>query len=289
MGLANVSKGEMMKNTLGLAIVCMCLAMISAVTAFAAPKTNQIRIQYVPPKEQNHMPTYEFLQERRVLERLQEFLSPFLLPRTLDIKVAGCDGEADAFYGDDEITICYEYVDDLFGKMPDKTTPSGIAPYDTVAGPFFETCLHEFAHALFDMFSLPILGRQEDAADQVAAYIYLQLGPVESLRLIKGTAYAFKAEADSKGMPVLSDDHGTPRQRAYNVLCIAYGADEEVFSEIVSGGYLPMKRAENCAEEYEQVQDAFEELISPQIDRDLAKKVLNDFWLSGSDTEVPRQ
>ena len=50
-----------------------------------------------------------------------------------------------------------------------------------------------------------------------------------------------------------------------------------------------MKLAENCAEEYVQVQDAFEELISPQIDRDLAKKVLNDFWLSGSDTEVPRQ
>jgi len=278
----------MMKKTLLLAMVCSVIATTMAMTAIAAPKTNQIRIEYVPPKESDHKELYEFLQERRVLERLQEFLSPFLLPKSLEIRLTGCDGEADAFYGDDVITICYEYVEDLYSKMPENTTPSGVEPWDAIAGPFFDTSLHEFAHALFDIFNLPVLGRQEDAADQVAAYIYLQLGPVESRRLIRGTAYAFKVEADRMGTPSLSDDHGTPTQRAYNVLCIAYGADTEVFADLVSEGYLPMKRAEMCEEEYEQVQDAYEELIGPHIDQALAKKIFRRSWLQGPDTQRPR-
>jgi len=270
----------MLKNILSTVIVCISLA---SITAIAAPKSNRVTFHYEPPKNPEHQLIYDLFKERRVLERLQEFFSPYLLPRTLEIELTGCDGEADAFYGDDVITICYEYLQDLWNNMPEKTTPSGVAPFDTVVGPFFDTCLHEFAHALFDVFQTPVLGRQEDAADQVAAYIYLQLGPAESRRLIKGTAWAFWNEADKKGVqPVteFADDHGTPRQRAYNVLCIAYGADTELFQEFVSKGVLPVKRAETCEEEYEQVQDAYEELIEPHIDKALAKKIFSRSWLN---------
>jgi hypothetical protein len=270
----------MIKNILSLGIVCMSFA---SLTAIAEPQSNRIKYSYEPPKNPEHQLIYDLFKERRVLERLQEFFSPYRLPRELEIELTGCDGEADAFYGDDVITICYEYLEDLWNNMPEKTTPRGVAPFDTVVGPFFDTCLHEFAHALFDMYKTPILGRQEDAADQVAAYIYLQLGPAESRRLIKGTAYAFWAEANRKGeqsVTDFADDHGTPRQRAYNVLCIAYGADTKIFEDFVSGGALPMERAETCEEEYEQVQDAYEELIGPHIDQALAKKILNRSWLS---------
>jgi Putative metallopeptidase len=49
--------------------------------------------------------------ELRFLEKLQEFLSPFQLPRTLLVKVQGCEGDANAFYEHDVITVCYEYID----------------------------------------------------------------------------------------------------------------------------------------------------------------------------------
>ena len=136
------------------------------------------------------------MKERRALEQLQEFVSPFRLPRTLEVSLAGCDGEADAFYGDDAITICYEYIDELWKNMPAETTAAGVAPIDTVIGPLFDTSLHEFGHALFDMFNLPVLGREEDAADQVSAYLTLHLGKAEARRVIMGTAYAFKTEAE---------------------------------------------------------------------------------------------
>ena len=42
------------------------------------------------------------------------------------------------------------------------------------------------------------------------------------------------------------DEHGTPAQRLYNLLCIAYGSDKELFADVVEKGYLPKERAE-CA------------------------------------------
>jgi hypothetical protein len=282
----------MMRATLASAAVCMLLVAMMSTTAFAASKSTRISISYVSPKEPELQPIYDDLKERRLLERLQEFLSPFRLPRTLTITLRACDGEADAFYGDDVITICYEYVRALWKNAPEETTPAGIKPIDTVVGPFLDTCLHEFAHALFDMLKLPILGREEDAADQVAAYVYLQLGFVESYRLITGTAYAYLAEAQNAGRPPseteLAGAHSTPTQRAYNALCIAYGADAKLFGSFLSKGYLPKKRARSCAQEYEQVQDAYEALVGPHIDQDLAKQTFKRTWLRKSKMWRPR-
>ena len=201
-------------------------------------------------------------------------------------------GEADAHYGDDSITICYEYLDELWTHMPAETPTVGVTPVDAIVGPFFDTALHEFAHALFDVFDLPVLGREEDAADQVAAYIILNLGKAESRRVIMGTAYAYKAEAERANTPSLKEfasEHGTPQQRAYNLLCIAYGADPKLFADVVTKGHLPKKRAEGCDDEYNQVAEAFETLISPHIDRAAAKKVLDRSWLPEPTARVQRR
>jgi hypothetical protein len=278
-----------------------------AATAFAGSLANRIEIRYEPPKNPEHGPVYEEFKRLRPLEKLQELLSPFRLPRTLTIMSAGCDGEADAFYGDDEITICYEYVDEFWKNMPAQTTPAGIAPIDTVLGPLLDTSLHEFAHALFDMLDLPVFGREEDAADQVAAYIYLQLGAAESRRLIMGTVYAYASEAVKGELPSsleeiaeatkaerpmsieeFAGEHGTSAQRAYNVMCMAYGADRKVFGDLVEMGFLPRERAEFCYEEYEQVQYAFQVLVDPHIDRDLAREIFERTWLGAQLNSRPR-
>ena len=265
-----------MKTALALAVAGMVLVTATATTAFAASKSNRVSVTYVLPKDPAHQLIYERLKEHRALERLQKFLSPFRLPRTLKVSLAGCDGEADAFYGDDEITICYEYISELWKNMPAKTTPAGTAPLDTVIGPLVDTTMHEFAHALFDMLNVPVLGREEDAADQVAAYINLHWGKAEARRPIMGTAYAYANEAEHAAplsLKQFADEHGTPAQRAYNVVCIAYGADPKLFGDLVSKGYLPQKRAEACGDEYEQIADAFEKLIMPHLNRAQARKI----------------
>ena len=84
-------------------------------------------------------------------------------------------------------------------------------------------------------------------------------------------------------------NHGTPAQRAYNLLCIAYGADAKLFGDFVTKGYLPKKRAEGCGDEYHQVSHAFETLIGPHIDRALAKKIFDRSWLAEPTTRVERR
>jgi hypothetical protein len=273
-----------MRAVLMLVITWTVLAPEIVTTAQAAAgRANRVTVSYVPPKNAAHQPIYEQLKEVSFLEKLQQFLAPFRLPRALLVKVEGCDGDANAFYENDVITVCYEYIEDLRKTMPAETTAAGVAPIDALVGPLFDTSLHEFAHALFEMLRLPVLGREEDAADQVSAYIMLQLGKIEVRRLIGGIAYAYKTEAEAATKPPtmthFADVHGTPAQRFYNVLCIAYGADKQLFGDIVEKGYLPKDRAEDCKDEYQQVAYAYEKLIGPHVDRGRAKKVFNKSWL----------
>jgi hypothetical protein len=252
-------------------------------TAFAAGKGDNIRISYKEPKSPELLIIHNVLQKQQTLERVREFLKPYRLPRKLKIELSDCDGESDAFYGDYKITICYEYINLLWQRMPARTTHLGVEPIDTVIGPLVDTTLHEFAHALFDILKIPVLGGEEHAADQVGAYIYLQLGIEEARRLITGTAFAFlfeAAKADNENIKAdYSDEHGTPAQRAYNMLCMAYGADTREFKDFVGKGFLPEKRAEFCEEEYEQVQDAYEALIGPYVDQALADEVFDRSWI----------
>jgi Putative metallopeptidase len=285
---------DVMKAVLAFVIIWTILVPEIVTTAQAAPaRSNRVSVSYVPPKNPAHQPIYQQLRDLRFLEKLQVFLSPVRLPRTLLVKVEGCDGDANASYEDDIIVVCYEYVDELWKTVPAETTEAGVAPVDALVGPLFDTCLHEFAHAIFDMLEVPVLGREEDAADQVSAYIMLQLGKAEARRLIGGTSYAYKTEAEAATAPPTMKQfaavHGTPAQRFFNLLCIAYGADPQLFGDIVEKGYLPKDRAEGCDDEYQQVAQAYEKLIGPHIDQALAKKVLDESLLPAATIPVPRR
>jgi hypothetical protein len=253
-------------------------------------KTDQVKIKYTVPRNTIHRRIHERLKEERALETLREFLSPFRLPRKLTVMLEECDGDPNASYEDDSISICYEYIDELWRRAPTDSTKGDVAPIDAIIGPLFDTALHEFAHALFDMHKLPVFGREEDAADQVAAYITLHLNKAEARRLILGTAYAYKNEIAAEKRPrttrQFANVHSTPAQRLYNLLCLAYGSDSKVFSDLVGKSFLPKSRAEDCEDEYKQVERAYETLIGPFIDRGLERKVMNKRWLPDSSTHV---
>lgn len=245
--------------------------------AGAAPyKTKQIRVEYALPKNPAHQPIYERVKQRRALERIQELLSPLRLPRPLLLKLSGCDGDSNAWYDEGFVTVCYEYLADLLKNEPEGTLPSGITQEDALLGPLLDVFLHESGHAVFDQLKVPVLGREEDAADLFSAYIMLHFGKEDARRLILGSAYQYKADVVGRQVPLTesANVHELPAQRFYNVLCIAYGADPKLFADVVEKGYLPKGRAEGCDDEYEQAAFAFKKLIGPYIDHNLAKKVL---------------
>jgi hypothetical protein len=279
----------MMKNALISAITGMILVTVMATTALAAAKTNRVKVRYVPPENPEFQEIYTELKQRGALEKLQKLLSPIRLPRTLRISLTECDGEADAMYADDEIEICYEYIEELQKYMATEATPAGIEPLDTLIGPFVDTVLHEFAHALFDYHDVPVLGREEDAADQVSAYIYLQLGKDEARRLIMGTVYAYMLEVqdtDPPDMEEYADEHSTTEQRTINLICMAYGSDPELFKDLPKLGGIPQYRIDICEEEYELISFAYQKLIGPLVDQKLAKKVFAKSWLPDRNSQI---
>jgi hypothetical protein len=155
----------------------VCLA-ISLCSATAVPyKSNQIRVEYVPPKNSAHLPIYERLKQVRALERIQKLLSPLRLPRPLLLKISGCDGESNVWYDGSAVTVCYEYLADILKNALEGTLPSVITQDDAILGPFMDVFLHETGHAVFDQLKVPVLGREEDAADLFFAYIMRRSEP----------------------------------------------------------------------------------------------------------------
>jgi hypothetical protein len=287
-----------MKNVLVLWVRGMTLIAVSVVTAcgdmqFLPPeKTNRLVVSYEVPTKPAHQQIHDLLKKRQLLEKLKDFLSPFRLRWPLYMSLTECGGEADAYYGDDKIRICYEYIEELWRHMPAQTTPAGIEPIDTVIGPFFDTVLHEFAHALFDYLDVPVLGREEDAADYVSAYIYLNMGEHEARRLIMGAVYNYRREVEGTTAPSMAEfasEHSTPEQRAFNLLCIAYGANPELFEEVVKIGELPEERIAVCEEEYKLLEYAYETLIGSHIDPALAKEVFDRTWLPEKTSSMLRR
>ncbi len=264
-------------------IIILLLTVVFAIPALAGKpstlKADQALISYVTPSNPAHQPIYDVLKERRVLERFKELLSPLRLPAPLLLKTAGCNGEANAWYeaegSEHVVTVCYEYLAEVQQYAPKQTTAGGVTAYDAVVGPTVEVFLHEVSHAVFDMLKVPIFGREEDAADQLATYWLLQFGKEEARKTISGVAFMYNREAQEQkpGMKQFADVHGLTAQRFFTLLCMAYGADSKLFADVVEKGYLPESRAEGCSDEYKQVSYAVDKLIRPNIDEALRKKV----------------
>jgi hypothetical protein len=286
------TSGQGVVNLVGLCCAFgFALVGLAAPAAADEPRPNRILIEYVPPKNPDHQKIYETLKQHQVLEKLQQVFSPFKLPIDVTLKTVGCDGVDNAWYQRPTMTICYEYLDNIEKTAPKETTPAGITPQDAVIGQLFYVVGHEMGHAMFDLLNVPLFGRPEDAADQFAAYLMLKLGKDQARRLIGGAAYTYKDYVEVKKVAVpqtaFADVHGAPMQRLYNMLCMAYGADPKDFGDLIDKGYLPAQRARSCHNEFGEVNFAFQQLILPQLDKDLTKKVLDQEWLPPATSPPP--
>ena len=268
------------------ALLCAAGAVLVGLSAAnAAPdyQSNRIRIEYGAPKNPQHQPIYDMLKQKHALEKLQEILGAFKLPSDLTLRTAGCDGIPNAWYQQGVITVCYEYLDTIKKTLPKDMDSTGVTPADAIAGQFFYAFTHEMGHAAFDLLDVPNLGPLEDAADRFATYIILQFGPDDAQKLIKGAAYGYRPYVQnpklSVPLVVFSDAHSPPPQRFFNLICMAYGANSQLFGEFVTKGYLPKQRAGQCQREYGELSYAFKKQIGPYIDQEIAKRVLQRQWL----------
>lgn len=286
----------------GFIIIMMSVAVIlpnfSLAQSQTAPtqsdQSSRVSIVYVPPQNSIFQQLYDLLRERRALERIQEILSPLQVPEQLIIKTTEC-GAANSYFQMENfkptVTICYELLKHILDSVPNETTPAGVTPADAAVGQFFFLTLHEVGHAAFALFSVPIFGREEDAADNFATYTMLQFGRGQARRLIAGAAWAWRAYLGdytrNPAMPTrlaaFASDHGLPQERFYNLLCLAFGANRQEFAD--AEAYLPPTRSSKCSYEYQTLLRAFHKEISPHIDQEMARRVLDTDWLQAPESK----
>lgn len=225
----------------------------------------------------------ERLRQRKVLERYAQFLVPLRLPTILRLIAHQC-GEPNAYFrpADVSINLCYEYIEKFEDEAPTTTTKDGVSRVDAVIGGIVGTLLHETGHALFHLYRIPVLGREEDAADQIAAYTMLQFGDKVAETTVKGALWKWR---DWRGVN-LSDTHSTAQQRFGIFLCLAYGAKPKVFQSLIDGEFLLPARAANCKAEYQQIEYAFAKTIVPHIEPGLMEKVRSATWFFPEDDGI---
>jgi len=284
-------RGRRAASLLRTAVAALLAAGLACVgsMAIAAPglKSDRFRASYQVPEDPAYTTMYEELQGSQVLESLRSVLSFVRLPRTVRLVLVDCDGDANAYYDPDELTVsvCYEYVRELRKLAENPGRPAGISAESAVRSKLLEIFLHESAHALFDQLRIPIIGRQEEAADVLAGVVILHMRSRSARETIQGIIwmYAQEAKEERVGRKKLADVHLLAEQRYYNWMCLAYGARPALFADLVRDNVLTAERAETCQDEYRRAAYAVTKLMGPYLDVGLRDKVLAHHFVPGSD------
>ena len=171
---------------------------------------------------------------------------------------------------DRRIMICYELVDlslRIFGA--DDQPNSVEEATNSTIGVFF----HELAHALISIYDLPFTGREEDVADQLAAFVILEPDGLlkdfpNPSRVAEDYGLMFKLWAEQRGSVGLADfaaTHSVNETRMYNLKCWIYGSDPAAHADMITDGRLPEDRAAGCQEEYQQLSRGWSTLLAPYL------------------------
>jgi hypothetical protein len=221
---------------------------------------------YEEPAADALRPLHATLEESGILESWTGYVNGLLkpLPKAVNVMFAEC-GDANSRYDPEQarIVLCYEEAHRSFAVLK-------MLPYDgetllltAWVGALLHQLYHELAHALVHLLALPVLGREEDAADQFA--VVALLGHPEGWNLLLGAAEYFRELASIETEVGLepAGPHPFFSQRYYNILCLTYGSDTEKHRFVVTEGLLPEARAKTCRVEYVRAVHGWGTLLEP--------------------------
>jgi hypothetical protein len=131
------------------------------------------------------------------------------------------------------------------------------------------TLYHESGHLLIDELKLPVLGKEEDAADALAVLQILKNTPdkKELIRTLNDVADEWyysslrATPADLTGY----DRHSLDIQRANAMICLMVGADPASFARKAEARGLGVGDRDDCADDYRRTLDAWTTVLAPHL------------------------
>ena len=121
---------------------------------------------------------------------------------------------------------------------------------------------HEIGHLLISEFSIPILGQEEDAADNIATMLLLAKQAegannalINSARgwMLSATQEAEKAASGAPGIATLYTGYASDATRAKQIACLLIGSKRETFASLKLEIGLGDESLETCSNQLGQV------------------------------------
>jgi hypothetical protein len=222
-------------------------------------------LTYLEPQDPEYTPIYaSLIRTQWIDEMIDATNATFALPTDVQIVFDEC-GVENAFYNGEtqEITMCYElmatYIE-IYELDIETEEDYDIEVYYSA----LYTLFHEIGHAFVDVYDLPITGKEEDAVDEFAAIILLEISEDGIDATLTGIDQFL---LDSEQAAILGEtpywaEHSLSVQRYFTLSCLVYGSDPESYAEWVGDeDYLPPERAETCPAEYEQKRNSWLTLL----------------------------
>jgi hypothetical protein len=141
------------------------------------------------------------------------------------------------------------------------------ATTEFVLGNTLFALLHETAHGLIADMGLPVLGREEDAADAFATVAMLQMKTEFTHRVLVNAAKSWmildRRTKDAGEPVVFYDAHGLDLQRAYNIICLMVGSDPDQFDDLAAEVNMPEDRRGTCQGDYSNASWSWNKALAP--------------------------
>jgi hypothetical protein len=137
------------------------------------------------------------------------------------------------------------------------------------------TLYHEVTHLLIDKLHLPVLGREEDAADAVASYQMLAAHDHDADVAIGDAAYGWLLYGQLYGSKLNDSDfyneHSLDKQRAYQIVCYMVGSNAETFRKIADDFHIDGSRQDTCKYDWQRLKASVEVLLAPYSEKNHGK------------------
>jgi hypothetical protein len=234
----------------------------------AARPTGEVEVTWQEPASEEDELGYEMLKASETEVLAKTLARTFSLPDPLTVKgVNGIGGGP--FYSpeDNSITLPYGFAALIFEVLAEGNPEAGEYELGERIGAvnsfIFE---HEFAHALIANFELPVLGKEEDAADSIATVLLLKAAEGAGYAAAAAAFWAdFSGRQEPPAIADYADNHSLDLQRTFDILCWVAGSSESSFEEVAELELLPESRLATCPGEFEQLVGSITKELDPHV------------------------
>ncbi len=147
---------------------------------------------------------------------------------------------------------------------------------------------HEMGHTAIGEMGLPVLGREEDAADTFATLTGLKVGTAFAERVLTESAkgwFLSDRRSQKRGEKLsFYDEHGLDKQRAYYIVCLMVGSDPDKFKALADETGLPEERQGTCQGDDSNASWSWDKVLQPhRRATDQPKTKIDASYLKGKD------